>query len=273
MNLSGVWMTESRSMTYMLVPKCACSSIGQIMYYSDHGTFYDGDIHDSQDGLHKWAFKESRPLIFDTVRTRQSYAFSCVRNPYRRILSCFFDKIVGVQRDGNRYRGNLVHEIAPKYGVKVGSVEDDFDFDQIKSFRRFLLFARDTIMWKRPMDPDIHWAPSTQHLQTLIGAGGRLNRVFCTENFNEGMRLVLDEARPAYPIDPAQAPRFNESAAFAPKPAHDVADFFDDLSMHLMREMYGLDFELFNYDIDTPSNPRPSAPIDLEELHVKLQAR
>lgn len=43
-----------------------------------------------------------------------------------------------------------------KYGIEVGSPEDDFDFDQVKSFRRFLLFARDTIKYRRPMDPDIH---------------------------------------------------------------------------------------------------------------------
>ena len=53
-------MTESESMVYRVVPKCACSTIGQIMYYSDHGKFFDGDIHDAQDGLHKWAMEASQ---------------------------------------------------------------------------------------------------------------------------------------------------------------------------------------------------------------------
>ena len=43
-------MTESESVVYRVVPKCACSTIGQIMYYSDHGEFFDGDIHDSKAG-------------------------------------------------------------------------------------------------------------------------------------------------------------------------------------------------------------------------------
>lgn len=32
-----------------------------------------------------------------------------------------------------------------RYGVDACSPDDNFDFDQIASFRRFLLFARDTI--------------------------------------------------------------------------------------------------------------------------------
>ena len=49
MGFPGVWMTESESVAYRVVPKCACSTIGQIMYYSDHGTFFDGDIHDAKE--------------------------------------------------------------------------------------------------------------------------------------------------------------------------------------------------------------------------------
>ena len=52
-------MTESESVVYRVVPKCACSTIGQIMYFSDHGDFYDGDIHDAKGGIHKWALEAS----------------------------------------------------------------------------------------------------------------------------------------------------------------------------------------------------------------------
>ena len=33
MAFPGTWMTESESMAYRVVPKCACSTIGQIMFY------------------------------------------------------------------------------------------------------------------------------------------------------------------------------------------------------------------------------------------------
>ena len=63
MNFPGVWVNQSETLIYRVVPKCACSTIGQIMFYSDHGRFFDGDIHDSAEGLHKWAQEESQPLM------------------------------------------------------------------------------------------------------------------------------------------------------------------------------------------------------------------
>ena len=63
MGFPGTWMTESESMVYRVVPKCACSTIGQIMFYSDHGRYFDGDIHDAGEGLHKWGLDASQKPI------------------------------------------------------------------------------------------------------------------------------------------------------------------------------------------------------------------
>ncbi|RYH03975.1 sulfotransferase family protein [Salipiger sp. IMCC34102] len=270
MGFPGTWMTTSESMVYRVVPKCACSSIGQIMYYSDHGTFFDGDIHDAQDGLHKWAMDHSQAPITRKVRSGDTYAFTCVRNPYTRILSSFFDKICGIQRNGRRYRGNLVPLLIQKYGIEVGSPETGFEFDQVKSFRRFLLFARDTIRWRKPMDPDIHWSAMSGHIGTFVQNGGRYDKIFWTEQFNDGMSQVLDAVETPYPLDLQTIPRFNESEGHGPKRAHKVSEYFDDLSMHLMMEVYKKDFQLFGYDFDDPDNKMPVREIDLNEVHAKL---
>ena len=270
MGFPGSWMTESESMVYRVVPKCACSTIGQIMYFSDHGEFFDGDIHDARDGLHKWALEHSQKKIEDNVKAHRSYAFTCVRNPYTRILSSFFDKICGIQRNGKRYRGNLVPLLIQKYGIEVGGEDGKQDFDQIASFRRFLLFARDTIRWRRPMDPDIHWSAMSGHVSTFIVNGGRYDKIFFTETFNEGMQSVLDAVETPHPVDLAQIPRFNESEGHGPKRAHPVEDYFDDLSMHLVYEIYKRDFRLFKYDFENPANKYPIGEIDLDEVHAKL---
>jgi hypothetical protein len=270
MGFPGTWMTESESMVYRVVPKCACSTIGQIMFYSDHGRFFDGDIHDSKKDLHKWAQDESQPLIERNVKAHKSFAFTCVRNPYQRILSSFFDKICGIQRNGKRYRGNLVPQLAQKYGIEVGSPEDNFDFDQIKSFRRFLLFARDTIRWRKPMEPDIHWSAMSGHISTFIVNGGRYDHIFYTEMFNDGMQVVLDKTKQKHAVDLKKIPRFNESEGHGPKRAHPVEDYFDDLSRHLIWEIYKRDFQLFKYDFDNPGNKLPIGKIDLDEVHAKL---
>ena len=234
MGFPGVWMTESESMIYRVVPKCACSSIGQIMFYSDHGQYFDGDIHDSTDGLHKWAQDHSQQPIEQAVAGGRAQTFTCVRNPYGRILSSFFDKIAGIQRNGKRYRGKLVPQLVQTYGIEVGSPEDGFDFDQIKSFRRFLLFARDTIRWRRPMEPDIHWSSMSGHISTLITNGGHYDQIFFTEKFDEGMQRVLDASNTPVKVDVAEVPRFNESEGHGPKRAHKISDYFDDLSRHLV---------------------------------------
>ena len=270
MGFPGVWMTESESMIYRVVPKCACSTIGQIMYFSDHGDFFDGDIHDAKTGLHKWSHDDSHAPIERAVHDRTAPAFTCVRNPYARILSSFFDKIAGIQRNGRRYRGNLVPQLAQRYGIDVGSPENDFDFDQIASFRRFLLFARDTIRWRRPMEPDIHWSAMSGHISTFIVNGGRYDRIFFTEALNDGMAQVLADARTPHQVDLANVPRFNESEGHGPKRAFKVSEYFDDLSRHLIWEIYKDDFQLFRYDFDDPDNKMPVGDIDLDEVHAKL---
>lgn len=267
MGFPGTWMTLSESMVYRVVPKCACSTIGQIMHYSDHGVFYDGDIHDAQQGLHKWAQEESQGPIAENVRNHKSFAFTCVRNPYTRILSSFFDKICGIQRNGQRYRGNLIPQLAQMYGIEI-----EGEFDQIEMFRRFLLFARDTIRFRKPMDPDIHWSAQSGHVSTYIANGGTYDLIFWTEKFTEGMQTVLDRVQTPVPVDLASIPRFNESEGHGPKREHPVEAYFDDLSMHLVREIYKRDFDLFRYDFDNPANPRPIGEIDLDEVHKKLGA-
>jgi len=270
MSFPGTWMTESESLVYRVVPKCACSTIGQIMFYSDHGRFFDGDIHDATQGLHKWSIEASQPLIRANVKAHKSLAFTCVRNPYARILSSFFDKICGIQRNGRRYRGNLVPMLTQKYGVEVGGPEGRDDFDQIASFRRFLLFARDTIRWKKPMEPDIHWSAMSGHVSTFVVNGGRYDRIFHTETFAKGMQRVLDAVQTPHPVDLATIPRFNESEGHGPRRAHPVGAYFDDLSRHLMWEIYRKDFQIFRYDFDDPDNGMPLAEVDLDEVHARL---
>lgn len=270
MGFPGTWMTQSESVVYRVVPKCACSTIGQILHYSDHGRFFDGDIHDATEGLHKWASEPSQPLIERRVKDHSALAFTCVRNPYSRILSSFFDKICGIQRNGTRYRGNLVPQIMQKYGVQVGGEDGRQAFDQIASFRRFLLFARDTIRFRKPMDPDIHWSAVSGHVSTFILNGGRYDRIIWTEEFDRGMRAVLDAIDTPHAVDIAAIPRFNESEGHGPRRAHPVEAYFDDLSMHLMWEIYHRDFRLFRYDFANPANSAPTGEIDLDEVHAKL---
>ena len=80
----------------------------------------------------KWNQEHSRDAISDAVVNPDILTFTCVRNPYRRILSSFFDKICGIQRNGNRYLANLVPRLSQQYDINI-----EGDFDQAQSFCRF----------------------------------------------------------------------------------------------------------------------------------------
>jgi hypothetical protein len=64
---------------------------------------------------------------------------------------------------------------------------------------------------------------------------------------------VLDNIEVKHQVDLKKIPRFNESEGHGPKRAHPVEDYFDDLSMHLIWEIYKRDFQLFRYDFDNPA--------------------
>ena len=160
--------------------------------------------------------------------------------------------------------------LVQKYGVEVGGEDGKENFDQIKSFRRFLLFARDTIKFRKPMEPDIHWSAMSGHISTFVVNGGQYDKIFWTEQFNEGMQSVLDSIQTKHAINLEEIPRFNESEGHGSKLAHPVEDYFDDLFIHPMYEIYHRDFDLFKYYFHNPANKFPISEIDLDEVHAKL---
>ena len=273
MEFPGVWVNTSKTLVYRVVPKCACSTIGQILHHGDHGHFYDGDIHDAKDGIWKWngnSDKEhARDVIVSTIQEKQALTFTCVRNPYTRVLSCFLDKIAGIQRNGNRYRGDMVAMIATHYDMKIGETPDD-EFDQIAAFRKFLLFVRDTIKFRHPMHPDIHWAPMSGHVATLLNNGGSYDRIFATEDFNAGMKGVLHGVELSHSTDLDTLPRFNESEGHGPKRAFPVENYFDDLAAHIVTDIYRKDFAIFKYSKD-PGRAGPVGELDPEEVNASLR--
>jgi hypothetical protein len=193
MGFPGTWMTMSESVVYRVVPKCACSTIGQIMYYSDHGEYFDGDIHDATSGMHKWAIEDSQAAhhryrpepegLFLHLRAQPLHADPVVvlrqdlRHPAQR---------QALPRQPGAAAGAEIRHRGRRRG-RQGRVRPDPLVPPLPA-----LFARDTIRWRRPMDPDIHWSAMSGHVSTFIVNGGRYDHIFFTEKFNEGMQVVLD---------------------------------------------------------------------------------
>lgn len=103
-----------------------------------------------------------------------------------------------------------------KYGIEVGGKDGKEEFDQIASFRRFLLFVRDTIRFRKPMEPDIHWSATSGHVSTFIANGGRYDNIFWTEAFNDGMQSVLNSIDTRHTVDLASIPASTKVKGMAP---------------------------------------------------------
>jgi hypothetical protein len=84
------------------------------------------------------------------------------------------------------------------------------------------------------------------------------------------MATVLKNIKTKHKVDLKKIPRFNESEGHGPKRSHPVSAYFDDLSRHLIWEIYKRDFQLFKYDFDNPDNKMPVGEVDLAEVHAKL---
>ncbi|HBN31574.1 MAG TPA: hypothetical protein DD416_10240, partial [Rhodobacteraceae bacterium] len=109
------------------------------------------------------------------------------------------------------------------------------------------------------------------HASTLVTGGGHYDAIISTEDFMTGMQKVMQNIETKHSLDLTTMPRFNESEGHGPKRMHLVEDYFDDLSLHLVNEIYHKDFELFKYDRDNPANKMPIGEIDLAEVRAKLK--
>ncbi|MCC5958739.1 MAG: sulfotransferase family 2 domain-containing protein [Rhodobacteraceae bacterium] len=251
----GCWLAHDGGVVYREVPKAACSTLAQLVYHADHGRFFDGDIHDAAQGVVKWPFA---PDLMGPARAGQAFVFSAVRNPFARILSTFQEKICTLQRDGKPYRGTLRQMLWERYGADLRE-----GADPVPAFRRFLLFVRDVHVFRQRFWFDRHWTAQAQHLRAVTLNGVAFSHLFRIEDWDSGIVPVLEHIPQAH--RPEMVPRFNSG----PKPAAPLAEYFDDLSLHLMQELYRWDFELFGYDRFAPDARAPGA-LDLAVINQRL---
>ena len=270
MDLPGLWMPKSETVLYRSLPKCACSSIGQLLYFSDHGHFFKGEFHNLKTGLHKWDFDTSRKILMAHVTARTTFTFSCVRNPYARIVSAFLDKICSPQHDGMFY-SHKIHEILSQaYGLDPNMIEPAFYGDpeaRINAFRRFLVFVHDCARSDGMAQLDIHWRPMAAQLGDFIRQGGRFDKIIWVEYFDYGMDYIFDHLSPNHRPQHVSHTQFNKVTDSSNLP---LEAYFDQTALFLMEGIYQQDFELFGYRLNDPKNANPEREIHLDNLHTAL---
>lgn len=86
---------DKHKLTYFSVPKVACSSLKRFFFQIENGfEFRPFRMNGERYGIHRFA-----PCIplnkVDTGKSQGHIKIAVVRDPWRRILSCYADKVVG----------------------------------------------------------------------------------------------------------------------------------------------------------------------------------
>lgn len=261
----GIWMTRSAPLAYRVMPKCGCSSIGQAMHHLDHGRFHPRSIHDPAAPLLKWSGGPQDAEI--TARFAQGgvFTFTLARNPFRRLLSSFADKIVGLEEDGARYRGGLLQKGLERYGADWGRRGD-----VAKNFRAFVRFVADGLdqgLWDQN---DMHWTPCADHLAFTLTRNPalRLDHVGHVERFAEGLSVALAGAGLAPDALPTDLPRENATRL----PDLPIEAFYGPQERETVLRLFARDFALFRYGPD-PAAPKPEGPVDAAAVAAALRGR
>lgn len=251
-------LTISKTLLYYRMPKTGTSSIGQLMFFSDHGRFFNGSIYNTLGGLYQHPLH--RTVIDDAFLSRAIFSFTSVRNPYTRLIAAFKDKILTPASPGHFYR-----ELAPRLGIDPRRATMSSDTLR-NSFERFLMFVEGTIRHSWPMAPDPHWLQMADTLSPLAHARGRFDAVVHLERMTSSLQEIFDNVDTPYHVSVKNSPRFNEShVAELPLPKSEPSQWYTSYSAQLVRELYKDDFSLFNYN---PASLRDCQPLDRIEPDI-----
>lgn len=211
-------ISKKNKYIYFEVPKAASSTIKyrlQLLEVDNDKSLIPKHVHD------KLKSPLNSPLVYnidDLENMFQSYyKFSIVRNPFTRILSCYLEKICGVQWERDIR--------LPQLG---------FDPNDNISFIDFLK----AIQKQNPFAMDLHWMPQT-HLLSINKLS--LDFVGKQESFESDFNKIIIK------IFDFQSKNMVNKATHSSGADEKLNKYFSKEAIDLVVEIYSDDFKNFNY--------------------------
>lgn len=241
---NGFIATASLPLAYLNMPKAACSTIKNLLYYLETGSWYSDplDIHRHirrggtllrGNELAEWRGKNTlkRPYI----------TFTFVRHPGRRAYSAFIDKIwfqhtysiLAIQR-----------YLQDARSITIAGAAKEVSLRAVRSaFSVFLDFVKDNLAGKSPFPPNPHWASQYSRLRDFRPAD-HISFVGRVETFRQDMTALLSMA--SYTEDAADLvdKRFNEG----PPPPFAYEEVVDQGISEKLSTLYKCDYLAFGYN-------------------------
>ena len=193
-------------------------------------------------GFHKPPYEiEER---YQRLASTDIYKFSCVRNPFVRVLSAYLDKIITVKNIWTRdAQGKIVEELEkwPREGLK-------FTVHEKISFEQFLRRLKE----KPIKEIDNHFKPMWAVIMYPVI---KYNKIVRLENFDRDFQEVMNHfGIPGKPSD-------YRSAEHATKASDHLSTYYTKKCIKLVQEKYKEDFEYFGYDIEPNFIPADSMDV------------
>ena len=243
------------------LPRCARNApvrpLDRSCIYSDHGAFFDGDIHDAQSGMHKWAHRclACRRSVRNVDWAQVLCLHLCTQPLHAHPVSSFFDKICGIQRNGRRYRGNLVPLLDPEIRDRRGRRRWQA---RVRPDRR-----ASAVSCSLPVTPSAGAARWTRtstgrrmsgHVSTFIVNGGTYDKIFWTEKLQRrDARACWTAIETPHPVNLSKtSPGSTKAKATAPNAPIRLRITSTISPCTWCVRSIKRDFDLFKYDFDNP---------------------
>lgn len=252
--------TSRLPLAYLNMPKSACSTIKNILYFLETGDWYSDPV-----AIHRH-LKKGGPLLRGKklVEHCQSHhlqrpyvAFTFVRHPGRRAYSAFIDKIWSQ----HPYSFPAIQQyLRDTRGVRLADELPAATVDEVRlAFSAFLDFAADNLANKTPFPSNPHWQVQFQRLR-CTAPREHLAFIGRVESFAADMAALLQMAGCELGVADVVNKRFNEG----PPPPFEYKQIVDDAINDKLKAIYHLDYTAFGYSTQLDASYRSSAVLELQ---------
>lgn len=249
---------------YLNMPKSACTTIKNILYYLSHKKWHDSPLAIHKNIQTKSVIPKGITLQLnrdEVIAKGDSWLnFTFVRNPGFRAYSAFIEK---VWTTGKYSFPGIRSYLIEKGDLPANDLiipEQILKNELSKSFKNFLKFADKNLKGETPFPSNPHWCVQSKRIQYYKSIQ-TISFVGKVERFAEDMRYVLSFAGCKHAELADQ--RFNEG----PRPPFRLDEILDHEICDLLFDIYQEDYMTYGYQSPN-SRENSSNPIKSNKAKV-----
>lgn len=226
---------KSSPLVYLNMPKSGCTTIRNIMFFLDNNKWLKNPLRIHHNSKALLGGKTHPQEIQKILNSGDSFNFTFIRKPDKRIYSCFLEKIC--QNSSEQYIA-VRNRIADAYGLRFDEKPELDLLNHRRNFLAFLDFVDKNLAGSEKIRGRGHW----QRQSTIIDVRETrypLHFVGLVERMTPHFNHVLREARINVVL--SNVPQFNESTVKSAK----YEDIADDEVRNAVKAVFRSDFSLY----------------------------